>query len=256
MLIDGLVVTGPNLFADAALLPAALEQATANGIDGIVAAPGRPPDYSLPPANDRLAEECSGLRNVAHLGRVDPLQGQRAATEARRCLLELGCAGLFLHPGEEAFPLSEATAVVKVAAAEGVPVVVAAGLYGMSEPLQFLELARSVPDATIVMTSGGQINISGLSMIDAWAALTRAANLRVLSNGEYRQDFLERIVGELGAERLLFGSFSPYHDQGFEVARIENVGIEPGARGLVLGGNAQGLFGLMPPSTHDSPGQP
>jgi hypothetical protein len=40
------------------------------------------------------------------------------------------------------------------------------------------------------------------------------------------------------------------------VARIENVGIEAEARGLVLGGNAQRLFGLMPPSTHDLPGQP
>jgi predicted TIM-barrel fold metal-dependent hydrolase len=242
--IDALVLAGTSLFAATLPLRDVLSASLANGVDAVVVAPGRPRTYALPPANDRLAAESSGHGNVLRLCRVDPLQGAQALAEARRCIDALGCAGLFLHPGEEAFPLSAATELVRFAASRGAPVVVAAGLYGLSEPLQFLDLARDVPDATIVMTSGGQMNISGLSMTDAWAALTRAPGLHVMSNGEYRQDFLERIAQELGPERLMFGSFSPYNDQGFELARIRSAGFEPAARHLIECGNAQRLFGF------------
>ena len=253
MLIDGLVIAGPNLFAPAVGLQAVLTEAAANGVDAVVVAPGRPHDYALPPANERLAAESQSLDNVTRLGRVDPLQGAQAVAEARRCLDDLHCAGLFLHPGEESFGLAAATDVVREAASRAAPVIVAAGVYGLSEPLQFLDLARNVPDAVILMTSGGQINISGLSMIDAWAALTRAPNLRVMSNGEYRQDFLERLARDLGPERLVFGSFAPYHEQGFEVARIRSARLDREERRLVEGGNAQELFSI-PQIEASSPG--
>lgn len=243
-MIDALSIAGPNLFLEAAALPALLTASAVNGVDGVVVAPGRPFDYALPPANDHLAQQARGLSQVARLGRVDPNQGAAAVQEARRCLQDLGCAGLFLHPGEEAFKARSAVGVLEVAAQEDAPVVIATGLYGLSEPLQVLQLASAVPDAVVVLTSGGQINISGLSMIDAWAALERHANLHVLTNGEYRQDFLERLIRELDPRRVLFGSFGPYYDQGFEIARIRNAAMEPAARELVEGGNAARLFGL------------
>jgi predicted TIM-barrel fold metal-dependent hydrolase len=96
----------------------------------------------------------------------------------------------------------------------------------------------------VVLTSGGQINISGLSMIDAWSALGRNHNLHVMTNGEYRQDFIERLVRDLDPRRVLFASFSPYYDQAFEVARVRSAAMDPTSRGLVEGGNAGRLFGL------------
>jgi predicted TIM-barrel fold metal-dependent hydrolase len=242
--IDALVVAGPNLFRDTPGLPDLLTAAGRRGIEGLVVVPGRPPEYSLPPANDRLAQQAEGLSGVARLGRVDPNQKGAAVGEARRCLTELGCAGLFLHPGEEVFKARAAVAVLEEAAAWGAPVVVAAGLYGLSEPLQVLQLVAAVPEATVVMTSGGQTNISGLSMIDAWAALERNPRLHVLTNGEYRQDFIERLVRDLDPRRVLFGSFSPYYDQGFELARVGSAQMDDASRALVEGGNAGRLFGL------------
>ncbi len=244
MRVDALVVAGPNLFKSAPPIAEIVVSSSACGLGKVVVTPGRPHDYALPPANDRLAAECADLPQAARLGRVDPLQGARAVAEARRCLEDLGCVGLFLHPGEECFRLSDAVDVVRTAATAGAPVVVAAGLYGLSEPLQFLALARKVPDATIVMTSGGQINISGLSMADAWAALTRASNLYVTTDGEYRQDYIERIARELGPDRMLFASFSPYYDQAFELARIASADLDALARSGLEGANAQRLFGL------------
>ena len=112
MIVDALVVAGENRFRAGGLTLAELVVAAAAvGIEGLVAAPGRPLDYHLGPANDALAGAARSVEMpVARLGRVDPLDGERAIGEAVRCLDELGCAGLFLHPAEEVFPVRVAVA--------------------------------------------------------------------------------------------------------------------------------------------------
>jgi len=245
MIIDALVVAGENRFRPGPTLAELATAAAAAGIEGLVAAPGRPLDYHLGPANDALAGAADSVdMPVVRLGRVDPLDGERAIAEATRCLDELGCAGLFLHPGEEVFPVRLASPVVAVAASRGVPVVVAAGAYALSEPLQLFEFARAHSDVNIVMTSGGQLNISGLGMVDAWLALERAPNLHVMTDGVYRQDFIERLAGDLDPRRLLAGSFAPYFDLGYERRRVLSARLTLAARALVEGGNAQRLFAL------------
>jgi uncharacterized protein len=244
-MIDALMLLGENRFGRSLLPAAAIASADELGIDRIVAAPARPLDYHLGPANTMLGRWAadSGDRIVA-LGRVDPLDGERAITEARRCLEELGCAGLFLHPGEEAFPVRAAGPIMRVAAELGVPVVIFTGIFARSEPLQVAELAAASPSVPVVMTSGGQINISGLSMVDAWEALTSTPNLHVLTNGEYRQDFIERLASDLDPERVLFASAAPEFDVRFEVARIRSARLAPDARAAIEHGNAVRLFAI------------
>ncbi len=247
MIVDAFVIAGPNRFRRGQELPETIDAAVACGIEGLVAAPGRPLDYHLEPANERLAEAARASSfPVSRLGRIDPLGGSRAVAEARRCLGDLGCAGLFLHPGEEAYPVREATAVVEVAEEAGAPVVIATGTYALSEPLQVLELAAAHPTVPIVMTSGGQINISGLGMLDAWLALQRAPNLHVLTNGEYRQDFIERLARDLDPRRLMFASFSPYFDVRYERRRVTSARLDHDTRRLVEGENARQMFRLVP----------
>lgn len=246
MIIDALVVAGPNRFRpeqEVAELRELVDTARAVGVQGLVVAPGRPLEYHLGPANERLAELAQSTSfPIARVGRVDPLCGIDAVVEARRCLGDLGCTGLFLHPGEEAYPIRRAAPVFEVAAEHGVPVIVAAGLYAYSEPLQVMEIALEFPGVPIVMTSAGQINISGLGMIDAWLALQRAPNLHVITNGEYRQDFIERLARDLDPTRVLYGSFSPYFDMRYERARAANARFDDGSRSLVEGANAYRMF--------------
>lgn len=247
MIVDALVIAGPNLFAPgSAPLPDLLAGAARLGIDAMVVAPGRPVTYELRSANDALAAAARPDGRVRRLARVDPWQGGAAVDELRRCLEELGCVGVYLSPGEENFPVRIAAEVARAAESAGVPIVVETGSYARSEPLQVLDLARSAPSVPVVMTAGGQINISGLSMTDAWAALRRADNLHVLTNGEYRQDYLESLVAELGPDRLLFGSGQPTYDQAFELERVRSADLGA-AREAVLGGNAARLFGAGAP---------
>ena len=162
MTIDALMLLGENRFGPTLEIGDALRVADELDLATVVAAPARPLDYRLEPANERLAVSAaeSGGR-LAALARIDPLNGRAAVREADRCLRGLGSVGLFLQPAEEAFPVRAARRVLEVASEHRAPVVVATGFFGLSEPLQVAELAALFPDVPMIMTSGGQINISG-----------------------------------------------------------------------------------------------
>jgi uncharacterized protein len=241
--IDALMLLGENRFGRTLPLDQASELAGDLGLEAIVAAPARPLGYHLEPANEALAAiAASSDGRIIPLARVDPLNGRRSVREAERCIRDLGCAGLFLHPGEEAYPVRMARPVVEVAAALGVPVVIAMGVFSLSEPLQVAELAATAPETAMVMTNGGQVNISGLSMVDAWLALTTTPNLHVLTNGEYRQDFIERLAEDLDPRRVLYASLAPVFDPAFEMARVRSARLSDTARQAIEHENAARLF--------------
>lgn len=250
-MIDALMLLGENRFGPGLEVTEALGLAGDLGLSCIVAAPARPLAYHLEPANEALAAAAaSSDGRLVALGRIDPLNGERAVAEAVRCVEELGCRGLFLHPGEEAFAVRQARNVLEVAEARSVPLIIATGYFALSEPLQIAELAALAPSVPVIMTTGGQINISGLSMVDAWQALTSTPNLHVLTNGEYRQDFIERLASELDERRVLYASFAPTFDAAFEVARIRSARLSDSAREAIEHDNAERLFG--PSATADA----
>lgn len=242
-MIDSLVILGDNLLGPTLELDALRSYRERASIEHIIAAPARGRDYVLTAANSRLAEATATEPWISRLARIDPNQGTGAIAELHRCV-SLGCVGLFLNPDEEVFRIHDAEPLIRVAAELELPTVVVAGVPLRSEPLQVLEVADRVPTAKFVLTSGGQVNISGLGMADAWIALTSNANIAVLSNGEYRQDFLERIPRELGDGRLLYASMAPYYDADFEAARIRNIDYSAAVRAAVEAGTARALFDL------------
>jgi uncharacterized protein len=245
MIADALVYAGASLYDGGRSLSDLLGLAQAAGVDRLVAAPAKPRDYDLAAASERLAEECaaSGGRAVC-LARVDPWQDDAAARLAG-LLDHAAVRGLLLHPWEETFSANGdlALALARQAAAGGYPVLVEAGHPLVAEALSLADLARRV-DGTVVMTRGGQVNMSGLAQQSADLALTAAPNLRALSAGMYRQDWLEGCVRQFGAERLLHGSCAPVFDLGYEAERLRRAHMGDDERAVVMGGNAAALFGL------------
>lgn len=217
------------------------------GVDRAVVVPMKPPGYHLAPANDRVAAAVAERpERLCGLARVDPNLGAEAVEELERALSELGLRGLFLHPWEETFRISDPKVdpVVEVARRHGAPVVVAAGYPWLSEGLQVGELAHRFQDVRFVATNGGQINISGLGQTDVELALTASPNLSVQTAGVYREDFLENVVGRFGPDRLLFSSAFPMMDMRLEILRGRWMHVDEEARQAVLGGNAADLLGL------------
>lgn len=245
MIVDALVYAGSCLFGGGRSLTELGEEAEVHGVDRVLAAPAKPPDYDLAAASARLADACAGsTRPAGCLARVDPWRDDaRAALEL---LLERETVrGLLVHPWEETIPANHprVVALARAAVARGRPAVVEAGHPLLAEALALADLAHQI-EGPVVMTRGGQVNMSGLGQRSADLALEAAPNLHALSVGVYRQDWLERTVERLGPERLLHGSSAPLFSLGFELERLRRAAMSDHERALVLGGNAVRLFGV------------
>jgi uncharacterized protein len=243
--VDAHVHVGESIQGFGQTVADALAEMDRLSIDRSVLVPVRPVGYGYEPENEGVASavRADGGRFWG-LGRVDPRQ-ESAAAEASRCLGALGLQGLYVHPWEDAIGIADRRLdpVLEVCAATGAPLLVEAGYPWVSEAPQVAELAGRHPSVAIVMTNGGQINSSGLGQRNAWLALEGRPNLSITTSGVYREDFLEEVIGGLGADRVLLASASPLFDQDLELRRAEWAHVDEGARAAVLGKNAERLFG-------------
>ena len=240
MIIDGLTILGTSINGYRLEAEELLISMDFNGIDKSVIMPVQPMTYRFEPQNEAIAvTQMRYPDRFIGFCRVDPRQGEDAVTELRRCVLQLGLKGLMLHPMEEGYTINEdhAVRVVKEAGSLGVPTIIAAGYPWVAHALQIRSVAERAEEATIIMSHGGQINISGLAQADSFLAMEMCSNLYIGTNGVYRQDFLEDCIDAFGPERVLFTSMTPMFHQGFELDRANSVKMEEANRPLVLGGN-------------------
>ena len=240
MIIDSLTILGTSINGYQLGADELLASMESNGIDKSVIVPVQPKTYHLEPQNETVAVTQTRYPDrFVGFCRIDPRQGEDAVTELRRCVLQLGLKGLMLHPMEEGYTINEdhALRLVTEAGSLGVPTIIAAGYPWLSHATQIRSLAEQAEEATIIMSHGGQINISGLAQADAFLAMEMCGNLYIGTNGVYRQDFLEECIDAFGSERVLFTSMSPVFHQGFELDRAKSVKMEEAARPSVLGGN-------------------
>jgi len=244
MTIDAFACLGQSLFGYGQTPTELLARLDAAEIEQAVVCPVKPRGYHLGPANDLVSEAVAGEPRLTGLARVDPNLGAEALSELERAVQTLGLHGLFLHPWEEGFrvnaPLLDP--LLQRCAELGLPVLIAAGYPWLAEASQIGDLARRFPSVQMVMTHGGQINISGLGQADALFVLRTYPSVSIETSGVYRQDFLEDVVAELGAARVLFGSNSPRMDPRLEVQRVRWANLPDSEKALISGGNAARLF--------------
>jgi hypothetical protein len=245
-IFDGRIFLGESFDGTRQDVHQALRSMDALEIEMALACPFKPLSYDLDEANTGLATTIKAHTDrLLGAARINPWQPD-AADILRRGFEALGLRALFLHPWEEHFraDLERLDPLMEIASAFQYPVLVMSGYPWVSEALQVRNLALRWPSVPIIMTNGGQINISGLGQADASLAMRTASNLYIDTAGIYRQDFIEETAQEFGAQRILFGSGSPYFDQRYEIKRVQFAKLPEQDRQAMQGGNAIRLFGL------------
>jgi len=215
-------------------------------IEMALACPFKPLAYKLEQANKDLAGAIETHKDrLLGAARVDPWQ-PNAAELLDWAVEALGFRALFINPWEENFRVDfrQLDELMAVAAEKMLPVLVASGYPWLSEASQVCKLASRWPGVPIVMTNGGQINISGLGQAGAALALRQQGNLSFDTAGVYRQDFIEEMIDEFDGERVLFGSGAPYFDQRYEIRRLQLAKVSEERRQKMAEKNACRLIGL------------
>jgi predicted TIM-barrel fold metal-dependent hydrolase len=246
MTVDGLSFLGTSRFGYQREPAELLDLLSTEGIDTALVAPMHPRDGDFDTANKEIAAIVRDHPDrLIAIARVDPWDGDDAIIQLTDAVTNGGAKGVFLHPGEENFQINDTRwrPIAGRAAELGVPVLVSTGHHCRSEAGQVASFAEWCPGIPVIMTNGGQLNISGLGQVDAELALA-LPNVHIFTSGVYRDDFLERAVRTFGADRVLFASFAPQFDVGYERRRVHQVHISAEERALVLSGNAQRLFGI------------
>lgn len=159
-------------------------------------------------------------------------------------LSEENCAGLLLHPWEDNYDLSVSFLEPMMQRLQALkkPVWIQAGYPWRSEAAQIGRFAHLYPDIPMLLTNGGQINISGQGQAAAMHLLKTTANTYLTSAGVYREDFLEEVMGDISKDRLLFGSNWPIFDLPLEIRRLQWAHVPLALKTRALGANLLSLL--------------
>ncbi len=246
MLFDFRVFVGRSFDGVQQTVDELLKSMDALEIETALVCPLKPISYDLAQANATLATDIKAHNDrVLGAARIDPWRPD-AVELLQLGLSTQGLRALFLNPWEEHFraEMDGLDPLMQIAHEHHVPVLVAAGYPWYSGALQVSRLARRWSDVPIVMSNGGQINITGLGQADATLAIRQAPNLYIDTAGVYRQDFIEETVAQFGGERVLFASGAPFFDQRYEVKRVLWAKVNDAAHRAMQIGNARRLLGL------------
>lgn len=110
-----------------------------------------------------------------------------------------------------------------------------------SSPFALLPLALAYPDVPVILAHmPGEYTLDGLATV---AAGRMAPNL-YFDTSTCPSSMIGQAIHELGADRILWGSDSPWWDIEIELAKIRLLDLSTADAELVLGDNARRLFGL------------
>lgn len=172
--------------------------------------------------------------------RVNPNYGQAAVAELEKCLGAYGFKGLMLdpewenfYPGDKAlaYPLYETALKYKAP-------VMFHSWYSPSEPALFWQVADDFPNLAVIIA-----HLGGRLFADATFIAQRTKNVYLeTSDNMYGA---APLVKALGAERILYGSNTPFAGPEVEMFKITSEDdLSASEKDLILGGNAARLLGL------------
>jgi len=176
--------------------------------------------------------------------RVNPNFGKEAEEDVERSLSGRGMQGMMLHPDWECFYPNDSSVHRLLELAQRFNVTVAfhsgeSDYYGHSGPAHFLTLARRFPRLNIILKHMGYRLAE-----DAIAVARECPNIYLETAGTFTSNVLKAIT-RLGADRVIFGSDTPYHSPKVESMKISHLPtVSDADKRKVLGENLARLLEL------------
>lgn len=117
----------------------------------------------------------------------------------------------------------------------------------MSMPAKWEEMARNFPDVAVILSHMGIP-----AMVDSALKIARRTRNIYLNTAVCFAPVIKRAIEEVGPEKIVFASDTPYGSMRQEIEKIRFVTSDEGALRLILGNNAAMLLGIRPNQMPDA----
>ena len=174
---------------------------------------------------------------------VNPNYPDEMADEIERCI-SAGMVGIKLHPEMHKVAVDDERyrPAWEYANERGLPVLSHTGTAGLNPIKSFEKLAEEYLDAIIILGHAGFGSEGARQSIEAGRKYPNI--YPEITGSTIVYGTLERMVRELGADRVLFGTDLPFLDPRPQIGRVAFAKISDEEKRLVLGLNAQRIFNL------------
>jgi uncharacterized protein len=189
----------------------------------------------------RVTAEIPGLKQYVV---IDP---RRAETydQAREMLSQPQCVGIKIHPEEHGYPIGEHGEAIFGFAAERRAVVLTHTSEQNSLAGDFIPWLDRFPEVRLILAHIGCGWDGDLTHQVRAVVRSRHGNVYAdtSSASSIVPGLIEWAVGEVGADRVLFGTDTPLYHTAMQRARIEHADLPDADKRLILRDNALRLFG-------------
>lgn len=198
------------------------------------------------PGNAHVLAETRGESRILPGCLVNPTMGPLATDDLKRCV-DLGAHTVKLMAAAHRYRIDSPCVdpVMELAKELGIPATIHSGsaMSGCS-PAYIGELARRHPDVTIIMDHMGYREWTGLAVQAAVENANIYLGTTLIAAAE--PIIIKAIVegGQVGADRIVFGSNSPAGVAVHGVNGIRRVGFTEEETGVILGGTLQRIYNL------------
>lgn len=224
------------------------ERARAVGIAVTVVSPLRaltPYGGDVRRANEEAATAADRHRDIRFWAVLDPRLPE-SFRQVEALLDQPGCAGIKIHPIRHFYEIrAYGDAIFEFAAGRSAVVITHSGDQG-SFPEDFVPFTDRYPGVRLILGHLGNSADGAVTRQVAAIRRSQAGNVYVDTSSakSIYPGLIEWAVGEVGADRLLFGTDTPVYSAAAQKARVAYAGLDEATKRTILFENAASLLGI------------
>lgn len=198
-----------------------------------------------PAGNEEAQQVVTKTEGLLQWVIVNPRQPQ-TYEQTREMLQNPKCVGIKIHPEEHVYPIKEHGRTIFEFAAEFKALVLAHSGDVHSMPMDFVPFANDFPEVSLIVAhlgNGGRgVGDPSLQV----RAIQASHHGNVYTDTSSARSILPRLiewaVGEVGAEKILYGTDTPIYFAASQRARIDQAEISDATKRVILRDNATRLL--------------